>query len=156
MNLVRPSIFYWSNFQEQIVEFEMGTTNRRFCRNFRKLFGPFSAVSRDILKPLYWFGVPNQDSQTLKSVDFWCKLSSPFVVAEPQYQCFELFRMQNNQNFLGLCPWILWERAYSTKNTMVKVCEAWFKKNIKAILGMGGKKGQWISLMYIMHVRFKI
>ena len=44
------------------------------------------------------------DPQTLKSVDFWFKLSSPFVVAEPQEWCFELFRMQNSHNFLELCP----------------------------------------------------
>ena len=45
------------------------------------------------------------DPETLKSVDFWFKLSSPFVVAEPQERCFELFRVQNSHNFLELCPW---------------------------------------------------
>ena len=65
-----------------------------------------SVVSRGILKPLCHFGIPNSDPQTLKSVDFWRKLLSPFVVAEP-------FRMQNSQNFPGLCPWIPLERAYS-------------------------------------------
>ena len=25
--------------------------------------------------------------------------------AKPQERCFELFRMQNSQIFLGLCPW---------------------------------------------------
>ena len=109
---------------------------------------------------IFWSRYTGLGSQTktpkLSKVLISQKFSSPFVVAEPREQCFELFRMQNNQNFLGLCPWTPWERAYSAKYTMVKVCEAWFKKNIKAILGMGGKKGQWISLMYIMHVRFKI
>ena len=64
-----------------------------------------SAVSRAILKPVYRFGIPNSDPQTLKSFDFWCKVSSSFVVAEPREQCLDLFRMQNSQNFLGLCPW---------------------------------------------------
>ena len=31
--------------------------------------------------------------QTLKSVDFWCKLLSTLLVAEPRERCFELFRM---------------------------------------------------------------
>ena len=39
-----------------------------------------------------------------KSVNFWCKLSSSFVVAEPREPCSELFAMQNSQYFLGLCP----------------------------------------------------
>ena len=73
----------------------------------------FSAVSRVILKPVYRFGIPNSDPQTLESVDFWHKLSSPFVVAEPWEQCFELFRMQNSQNFPVLCPWTPLRRAYS-------------------------------------------
>ena len=72
-----------------------------------------SVVSRAILKPLCHFGIPNSDPQTLKSVDFWRKLLSLFVVAEPREQCFEPFRMQNSQNFPGLCLWIPLERAYS-------------------------------------------
>ena len=66
-----------------------------------------SAVSRAILKPVYRFGIPNSDPQTLKSVDFQCKLSSPFVVAEPRERCFVLSKMQNSQNFPGLCPWTI-------------------------------------------------
>ena len=54
-----------------------------------------SAESRAILKPVYRFGIPNSNPQTLKSVDFWCKLSSTFLVAEPRERCFELFRTQN-------------------------------------------------------------
>ena len=42
-----------------------------------------SAASRAILKLVYRFGIPNSDPQTLKSVDYCCKLSSPFVVAKP-------------------------------------------------------------------------
>ena len=72
-----------------------------------------SAISRAILKLVYWFGNPNWDPQTLKSVDFWCKLLLPFVAAEPQEQCSELFRMQNSQNFPGFCPWTPLGSAYS-------------------------------------------
>ena len=57
--------------------------------------GNISAISRAILKPVHWFEIPNSDPKTLKSVDFCCKFSSPFVVAEPQERYFELFRMQN-------------------------------------------------------------
>ena len=64
-----------------------------------------SVVSRAILQPVYQFGTPNSYYQTLKSVDFWCKLLSLLVVAEPQEQCFELIRMQTCQNFLWLYLW---------------------------------------------------
>ena len=51
-----------------------------------------SAVSRAILKPVYRFGIPNSNQQTLKSVDFWYELSSTFVIAEPRERCFELIQ----------------------------------------------------------------
>ena len=44
---------------------------------------------------------------------FWCKLSSPFVVADPQERSFELFRMQISQNFPGRCPWTPLRKSYS-------------------------------------------
>ena len=72
-----------------------------------------SAVSRAILKLVYWFEIPNSNPQMLKSVDFWCNLLSMFLVAEPRKQCFELFRMQNSQKFPGFCPWTPLGRAYS-------------------------------------------
>ena len=72
-----------------------------------------SAVSRAILKPAYRFGIPNSTPQTLKSVDFWCKLSSTFFLAEPRERCFELFRTQNSQKFPGFRPWTPLGRAYS-------------------------------------------
>ena len=50
----------------------------------------------------------------LKSVDFWCKLSSTFLVAEPRGQCFELFRTQNSQKFPGFYPCTPLGRAYSS------------------------------------------
>ena len=70
-----------------------------------------SDVSRAILKPVCQFRIPNP--QTLKSVDFWCKLSSTFLVAEPRERCFELFRTQNSQKFPGFRPWTPLGRAYS-------------------------------------------
>ena len=73
----------------------------------------FSAKSRAILKPVYQSGIPNSNPQMLESVDFWCKLSSTFLVAEPRERCFELFRMQNSQKFPGFCPWTPLGRAYS-------------------------------------------
>ena len=60
---------------------------------------------------------PKLRPQTLKSVDFWCKLSSPFIVTEPQEQCFELFRMQNSQHFPGFHPWTPLGKAYSAPQT---------------------------------------
>ena len=74
----------------------------------------YSAVSRAILKSVYWFGISNSNPQMLKSVDSWCKLSSTFLVAEPREQCFELFRMQNSQKFPVFCPWNPLRRAQST------------------------------------------
>ena len=47
---------------------------------------------------------------------FWCKFLSPFLVPEPQEQCFEIFRMQNSQKFPGLCTWTPLGRAYNTPN----------------------------------------
>ena len=38
---------------------------------------------------------------------------SPFIVVEPWERCFELFRMQNSQDFLKLCPWTPLVRFYS-------------------------------------------
>ena len=72
-----------------------------------------SVVSRAILKPVYRSGIPNSNPQTLRSVDFWCKLSSTFLVAEPRERCFELFRMQNSQKFPGFRPWTPLGRAYN-------------------------------------------
>ena len=73
-----------------------------------------SAVSRAILKPVYWFGIPNSNPQMLKSVDFWWKLWSMYLVTEPREWCFELFRTQNSQKFPRFCPWTPLGRAYST------------------------------------------
>ena len=73
-----------------------------------------SAISRAILKPVHWFGIPNSNPQTLKSVNFWCKLLSTFLVAKPREPCFELFRMQNSQKFPGFHTWTPLGRAYST------------------------------------------
>ena len=73
----------------------------------------YSAISRAILKLVYQFGIPSSNPQMLKSVDFWCKLSSTFLVAEPRQQCFELFRMQNSQLFPGFHPWTPLGKAYS-------------------------------------------
>ena len=70
------------------------------------LFGPDSDVTRAILKLVYRFGIPNSNPQMLKSVDFWYKLLSMFLVTEPRERCFELFRMENSQ-------WVLLGRAYS-------------------------------------------
>ena len=76
-----------------------------FCVSFNCYYRN-SAVSRAILKPIYRFGIPNSQPQTLKNVDLWCKLSSTFVVAEPRERCLELFIMQNDspaaQRFFSL------------------------------------------------------
>ena len=58
--------------------------------NLENLLQVYSAVSRAISKIVYWLGIPNSDLQTLNkphfayiSLDFWCKFSPPFAVAEP-------------------------------------------------------------------------
>ena len=87
-----------------------------FWATSEKIFSWFfttSAVTRAILKPVYRFRIPNANPQTLKSVDFWCKLSSMFLVAELREQCFELFRTQNIQQFPRFHPWTPLGRAYS-------------------------------------------
>lgn len=71
----------------------------------RQTCGNNRALPRAILKPVYRLGVPNSDPQLPKSVDFWCKLLSPFVVAESQGKCFEIFSMQNSQKFSGVYLW---------------------------------------------------
>ena len=48
---------------------------------------------------LVW--IPNSDPQTLKSVDFWCKFSSPFIVAEPRERCVELVQNVKQPKFSG-------------------------------------------------------
>ena len=52
-----------------------------------------------------------------QSLDFWCKLSSPFVVAESQKRCFELFRMENSQIFSELHPWTA-QRLFSLLHSL--------------------------------------
>ena len=69
-----------------------------------KLSSSNSAVSKAILNPVYGFGIPNSDPQTLKSVNFWCNLSSPFIVAEPREQCFELIQNAKYPTFSGVSP----------------------------------------------------
>ena len=64
-----------------------------------------SAISSVILNLLYQFEITNSDCQTLKSFDFWCKFSSPFIDAELPERCFELLRKQISQNVPGFCPW---------------------------------------------------
>ena len=68
-----------------------------------------SAVSRAILKPVYQFGIPNSDPPNYQiNLSKNRKLTLHTLVpqcVEPQEGCFELLRMQNSQNFLGLCSW---------------------------------------------------
>ena len=61
-------------------------------------------VSEISVPHLELFRSRNSDPKTPKSVDFWCKLSSPFDVAEPRERCFELFRMQNSQKSFKTSP----------------------------------------------------
>ena len=68
----------------------------------------WSAVSRAILKPVYGFGIPNSNPQTLKSVKINSSKNRQLTFqtlvpqcVEPQEGCFELLRIQNRQNFSG-------------------------------------------------------
>ena len=52
-----------------------------------------------------------------------------FIVAEPWERCFELFRMQNSPNFLGLYPWTplggLTATPQTPQTTTPKNCWIW-------------------------------
>lgn len=60
---------------------------------------------------------------------FWCKFLSPFLVPEPQEQCFEIFRMQNSQKFPGLCTWTPLGRAYNTPSPRPLDSHLYWSKN---------------------------
>ena len=105
----------WSSFQQLITEEPCKGFHLMYVKvvGFTPDFYIFhhhmcSVVSRAILKLVYWFGIPNSNLQMLISVDFWCKLLSIFLVAELREWCFELFRMQNSQNFQGFAPGHHW------------------------------------------------
>ena len=110
--------------------------------NLMHIFGtpfyktPISAVSRAILKPVYRFGIPNSNPQTLKSVDLWCKLSSTFLVTKPRERCFELFRTENRQKCPGFCPWTPLGRAYNAAKLLEKSVPP--KKLLDTALSMEG------------------
>ena len=79
-------------------------------------------ASRSILKSVIWFGIPNSNPQTLKSVKINSFKNRHMTVHEPRKHCFELFRMQNSQNVLGLCPWTPLGMAYSAKDSPAAYC----------------------------------
>ena len=71
---------------------------------------PFSVVSRATLKLIYRFGIPGSDLKTLKSVDFWCKLSSLFLFAKSlESDVLSYSECKTAKIFLGFVPWIHWE-----------------------------------------------
>ena len=84
-----------------------------------------SAISRAILKSVYQSGIPNSDTQTVKSVKNNSSKNRQLTFhtlvpqhVEPQEGCFELLRIQNRQNFPGLCPWTPLGRAYSAPSRL--------------------------------------
>ena len=76
----------------------------------------WSAVSRAILKPVYGFGIPKSNPQTLKSVKINSSKNRQLTFqtlvpqcVEPQEGCFELLRIQNRQKFFwGFAPGPHW------------------------------------------------
>ena len=80
-------------------------------KEFKSTLKGHSAVSRAILKPVYRFGIPNSDPQTLKNVKINSSKNRQMTCRE---QCFEQFRMQNSHNFFwGFTPGPN-SRVYST------------------------------------------
>ena len=84
---------------------------RLHCDSQNKLKGPpapilnkINAISRAILKPVYWFGIPNSEPQTLKCVYFWCTLSSPFVVASYESDVLSYVECKMAKFFWGFVP----------------------------------------------------
>ena len=78
------------------------------------------------MKAVYRSGIPNSDPQTLKSVKINSsknrQLTFHILVpqrVEPQEGCFELLRMQNRQNFPGLCFWSPLGRADSAPSRLL-------------------------------------
>ena len=72
-------------------------------KEFKSTLKGHSAVSRAILKPVYRFGIPNSDPQTLKNARINSCKNRQMTCRE---QCFEQFRMQNSHSFfLRLHPW---------------------------------------------------
>ena len=69
----------------------------------------YSAVSRAILKRIYQFGIPNSNPHMLKSIDFWCKLSSTFLVTESQESnVLSYSEPKIAKNFQGFTPGPHW------------------------------------------------
>ena len=78
------------------------------------------------MKALYRSGIPNSDPQTLKSVKINSSKNRQLTFhtlvpqcVEPQEECFELLRMQNRQNFPGLCFWSPLGRADSAPSRLL-------------------------------------
>ena len=78
------------------------------------------------MKAVYWSGIPNSDPQTLKSVKINSSKNRQLTFhtlvpqcVEPQEGCFELLRMQNRQNFPGLCFWSPLGRADSAPSRLL-------------------------------------
>ena len=78
------------------------------------------------MKAVYRSGMPNSDPQTLKSVKINSSKNRQWTFhilvpqrVEPQEGCFELLRMQNRQNFPGLCFWSPLGRADSAPSRLL-------------------------------------
>ena len=78
------------------------------------------------MKAVYRSGIPNSDPQTLKSVKINSSKNRQLTFhtlapqcVEPQEGCFELLRMQNRQNFPGLCFWSPLGRADSAPSRLL-------------------------------------
>ena len=78
------------------------------------------------MKAAYRSGIPNSDPQTLKSVKINSSKNRQLTFhtlvpqcVEPQEGCFELLRMQNRQNFPGLCFWSPLGRADSAPSRLL-------------------------------------
>ena len=131
-NWLSPDNFKWPIFSLYLLSFKHVT----------------SAVSRAILKPLYRIGIPNSNSETLKSVDFWCKLSSMFLVAESRERCSELFRTQNSEKFPEFRPWTPLGRAYSAAPDSPTA--QWFFSSLRSSKNLHPQKIAGYGTGYIM------
>ena len=72
------------------------------------LESPCSAVSRAILKPVYQFGIPNSDPKLSKVLISGISFRHRSLSQSHESDVLSLFRMQNTQDFPGLCPWTHW------------------------------------------------
>ena len=122
----RPSLMHSKNYFVEIIQFLFYFLTKSIWNVFLRLL---ERLKCKILKPwsvpypeLFWSRYTGLGSQTqtpklskvlISGISFRHRLLSQ----SHESDVLSLFRMQNSQNFQGLCPWTPLGRAYSTLQT---------------------------------------